>query len=82
MAMDIIKRTAQTLESSLFKSGRKSRRIPNPKMMLVVRNGRVEEDWPPVAEHEPDGSYRVDDFGKIVRYEHSTDEDPRAKAPA
>ncbi|XP_057522558.1 uncharacterized protein LOC130802561 [Amaranthus tricolor] len=46
-----------------------------PKMMLVVRNGRVEEDWPPVAEHEPDGSYRVDEFGKTVRYEHSTDEE-------
>ena len=43
-------------------------------MMLVVRNGRVEEDWPPVAENEPDGSYRVDDFGNIVRYEQSTDE--------
>ena len=43
--------------------------------MLVVRNGKVEEDWPSVAENEPDGSYRVDDFGKTVRYEQSTDEE-------
>ena len=54
---------------------REIREDTQPKMMLVVRNGRVEENWPPVAENELDGSSRVDDFGKTVRYEQSTDEE-------
>ena len=45
------------------------------KVMLVIRNGRVEEDDPHSLENEPDGTYIQDDFGNMVRYEHSTEED-------
>ena len=44
-------------------------------MMLVAKNGRIEEDWPPVPKDEPEGSYKVNESGRLVRYEHSTDED-------
>ena len=62
------------LEHLLPKNGR-IRADTKPKEMLVARNGRVEEDWPPVAENEPDGSYRMSDSGEMVRYKHSTDEE-------
>ena len=45
------------------------------KVMLVIRNGRLEEDHPHSLENEPDGTYIQDDFGNMVRYEHSTEED-------
>ena len=51
------------------------RKDTKPKVMLVARNGRIEEDWPPVLEDEPDGSYRVNESGRLIRYEHSTEEE-------
>lgn len=45
-----------------------------PKMMLVSRNGVEEESWPFVGDEEPEGSYRVDETGRLQRYESSLED--------
>lgn len=44
-----------------------------PRMMLVSINGVEEESWPSVGEEEPEGTYRVNEAGRLERYESSAD---------
>ncbi|XP_057536869.1 uncharacterized protein LOC130814721 [Amaranthus tricolor] len=46
----------------------------DPKVMLVSRNGREEESWPPIGSEEPDRSYRVNETGSLQRYENSIED--------
>ena len=44
------------------------------KMMLVAKNGGEDESWPLVPDDEPEGSYRVTESGRLIKYENSTKE--------
>lgn len=45
-----------------------------PKVMFVAKNGGEEESWPSVPSDEPEGSYKVTGSGRLVRYEHNTED--------
>lgn len=42
--------------------------------MLVAKNGGEEESWPSVPSDELEGSYKLTESGRLVRFEHSTEE--------
>lgn len=49
--------------------------------MLVAMGEKEEVKLPPIPEHEPEGSYRVNSFGLMERMKNTTFEDSEDEWP-
>lgn len=53
---------------------KENRQYTRLKVILVSKNGKEEEVWPPIAREDPDGTYSIGSDGSLQQFEEENGE--------